>query len=253
MEKQEILFLEELQTNAFPALQTVMYDGWSVRFGGGFTYRVNDANPMYPEVLPAEEKIDHVEALYRASGLGMAIFKLHEGMDPERLRACTELLDRRGYGTERDGNIYLCSLGDFSRTPGVTVQIDTEMTEDWLDAFLTMNGTGEAQKPAAKTMLRNIACPIAAASVRENGVMAACGLGVLERRYVGLYDIFVDPRLRRRGLGGDVCTAIMNYGREQGCRTAYLQCLSDNHGAIAMYDGLGFERTYEYWFRTKRF
>ena len=102
-------------------------------------------------------------------------------------------------------------------------------------------------------MLRSIAYPIAAASIWEDEVMAACGLGVLERGYVGLYDIFVDPRFRRRGLGGDICTAIMNFGKEQGCRTAYLQCLSDNHGAIAMYDQLGYERTYEYWFRTKRF
>ena len=52
MDRAQIEFFEELQSNAFPALQTVMYDGWSVRFGGGFTYRVNDANPMYPERLP---------------------------------------------------------------------------------------------------------------------------------------------------------------------------------------------------------
>ena len=49
MNHQEISFYEELQCNAFPALQNVMYDGWSVRFGGGFTYRVNCANAMYPE------------------------------------------------------------------------------------------------------------------------------------------------------------------------------------------------------------
>ena len=57
MNRREILLYEELQTNAFPALQTVMYDGWSVRFGGGFTYRVNCANPMYPEALPGAEKV----------------------------------------------------------------------------------------------------------------------------------------------------------------------------------------------------
>lgn len=65
MNKQEISFYEELQCNAFPALQNVMYDGWSVRFGGGFTYRVNCANPMYPETLPAREKIEYTESLYR--------------------------------------------------------------------------------------------------------------------------------------------------------------------------------------------
>ena len=61
MNRWEILLYEELQTNAFPALQTVMYDGWSVRFGGGFTYRVNCANPMYPETLPGAEKVRYTE------------------------------------------------------------------------------------------------------------------------------------------------------------------------------------------------
>lgn len=253
MNKQEISFYEELQCNAFPALQNVMYDGWSVRFGGGFTYRVNCANPMYPETLPAREKIEYTESLYRHSGLSMSIFKLHEGMDPAQLDACTKVLDEMGYGTERDGNIFVCDLADYPRKTGTAVTVSGEMTEAWLDGFLTMNGTVEAQRPAASAMLGNIHYPIAAASIVENGKMVACGLGVLERGHVGLYDIYVDADCRRRGLGGDICTAIMNYGKEQGCTTAYLQVLSDNHGARALYHQLGYTETYEYWFRTKRF
>lgn len=253
MNREEISFYEELQSNAFPALQTVMYDGWSVRFGGGFTYRVNCANPMYSEVLPAAEKVPYVEGLYRQSGLKMSIFKLHEGMDPAQLAACQTLLDELGYGTERDGNIFVCDLTTFDRQPQVRVTIQNVMDDQWLAGFLTMNGTADAQRQAAMTMLKNIHCPIAAASIWEEGRMVACGLGVLERGNVGLYDIFVDASCRRRGLGADICTAIMQAGREQGCQKAYLQVLSDNLGARALYRGLGYEETYEYWFRTKRF
>jgi ribosomal protein S18 acetylase RimI-like enzyme len=103
------------------------------------------------------------------------------------------------------------------------------------------------------TMLKNIYVPIAAASIVEDGKMVACGLGVLERGYVGLYDIYVDSSCRRRGLGADICTAIMQAGKAQGCHTAYLQVLSDNTGARALYRGLGYQETYEYWFRTRRF
>lgn len=253
MNKQEISFYEELQCNAFPALQDVRYDGWSVRFGGGFTYRVNCANPMYPEYLPAGEKVEYVEALYRNSGLSMSIFKLHEGMDREQLDACTKRLDERGYATERDGNIFVCDLGDYPRPLGTPVTVSGHMTDGWLDGFLTMNGTADSQRPAASSMLKNIHYPIAAASIVEDEKMIACGLGVIERGHVGLYDIYVDAACRRRGLGRDICTAIMNYGKEQGCSTAYLQVLSDNHGARALYRQLGYTETYEYWFRTKRF
>jgi ribosomal protein S18 acetylase RimI-like enzyme len=251
MNQQDIRFYEELQNNAFPALQNLSYDGWSVRFGGGFTYRVNCANPMYPEVLPLEEKIDHVEQLYRQSGLSMCIFKLHEGM--ERYPECEKLLSDRDYATERDGNIFVSDLGVFDKTPKAEVIVSPVMTDQWLDGFLTMNGTADAQRPAASQMLKNIFYPIAAASIVEDGKMVACGLGVLERGHVGLYDIYVDASCRRRGLGGDICTAIMNYGKAQGCHTAYLQVLSDNLGARALYRTLGYEETYEYWFRIKRF
>ncbi len=253
MNKQEIALYEELQCNAFPALQTLMYDGWSVRFGGGFTYRVNCANPMYGEHLPAGEKVAYVEQLYRKSNLDMAIFKLHEGMDPVQLLDCQRILDEHGYGTERDGNIFVCDLTAFDIQPVTPVQVDSGMDDLWLDGFLTMNGTAAAQRTAAASMLKNICCPIAAASIVENGKMIACGLGVIERGYVGLYDIYVDQSCRRRGLGRDICAAIMQAGKAQGCKTAYLQVLADNYGARAMYAQLGYQETYEYWFRTKRF
>lgn len=253
LNQQEISFYEELQCNAFPALQTIMYDGWSVRFGGGFTYRVNCANPMYPETLPTTEKVQYVESLYRQSGLSMAIFKLHEGMDSARCMACSAVLDEMGYATERDGNIFVCDLKTFEQMPVTTVIVSGDMTDEWLEGFLTMNGTVDAQRAAASAMLKNIHYPIAAASIVENGEMVACGLGVLERGHVGLYDIYVDSNCRRRGLGRDICAAIMQYGKESGCNTAYLQVLSDNHGARALYHQLGYFETYEYWFRTKKF
>ena len=163
------------------------------------------------------------------------------------------VLDEMGYATERDGNIFVCDLETFDQKPATPVIVSGDMTDEWLDGFLTMNGTIDAQRSAASAMLKNIHEPIAAASIVENGKMVACGLGVLERGHVGLYDIYVDASCRRRGLGRDICAAIMQYGKENGCDTAYLQVLSDNHGARALYRQLGYTETYEYWFRTKRF
>lgn len=251
MNNAEIVLYEELQANAFPALQTVQYDGWAVRFGGGFTYRVNCANPMYPEQLPVEEKLAYVEGLYRCSDLSLSIFKLHQGMEPLRIEKCEKILAEGGYARLRDGNIFICDLGAFQKEPNTEVVVSDVMTDDWLDGFLTMNGTGDKQRQAAAQMLKNIHYPIAAAAIYENGKMIACGLGVMERGHVGLYDIFVDANCRRRGLGGDICTAIMNTGKAGGCDTAYLQVLADNYGARALYRQLGYEESYGYWFRVK--
>lgn len=251
MEHVNIPMYEELQANAFPALQTIQYDGWAVRFGGGFTYRVNCANPMYQETLPMEEKLSYVENLYKESELNRSIFKLHEGMEQERLENAEQWLAEKGYDRLRDGNIFVCPLSSFEKKPGTEVQVSDIMTDEWLNGFLTMNGTVDAQRQAAATMLKNIHYPIAAASIWENERMIACGLGVMERGHVGLFDIYVDAACRRRGLGGDICTAIMNAGKQQGCHRAYLQVLADNFGARALYRQLGYEESYGYWFRVK--
>ena len=242
-------FFEELQSNAFPALQTVMYDGWSVRFGGGFTLRVNCANPMYAGTLPAEEKIDYVESLYSARSMPTMV-KVHDGMaDRDSVNA---ELDERGYAEMRRGNIFICDLEkNAPKTSGLAV-VEDVMTDSWLTDFLDMNGTTDpVQREAAFKMLKNIAMPIQAASIVENGRIIACGLGVYERGYVGLYDIFVDSSCRRRGLGAEICSAIMAKGKELGAHHAYLQVLADNFGARKLYYGLGYEESYEYWFRVK--
>ena len=38
--------LEELSMNALPALQTMLYGGWVLRFANGYTRRANSINPI---------------------------------------------------------------------------------------------------------------------------------------------------------------------------------------------------------------
>lgn len=244
-----IEFWEELQCNAFPALQTILYDGWSIRFGGGFTYRVNCANPMYPGSLPAEEKLRYAEDAYRRSGLGRVIVKLHDGMG-EQAAECDAILDKWGYTTDRSGNLFICSLRDAPAVSTRGVTLESAPTDQWLGQFLDMNGTTDPQqRDAAFRMLKNIWQPTIAASIYQNGQMLACGLGVCERGCVGLYDIYVDAAHRRKGLGTRLCAAIMERAGQDGCHTAYLQVLTDNEIARRLYATLGYTEGYHYWFR----
>ncbi len=58
--------IEELSINALPALQTMLVDGWVLRFANGYTKRANSIHPLYASTGDAREKIHPVyEYWYR--------------------------------------------------------------------------------------------------------------------------------------------------------------------------------------------
>ena len=75
---------------------------------------------------------------------------------------------------------------------------------------------------------------------------------MLERGAVGLYDIVVEPPQRRRGHGRTLTRALMNWGREEGASSAYLQVREQNAPARRLYAEQGFEDLYRYHYRVLR-
>jgi hypothetical protein len=56
--------IEEASLNAWPALQHLLFDGWTMRFSKGFTKRANSVNPLFVSHLNTPEKVDRCERLY---------------------------------------------------------------------------------------------------------------------------------------------------------------------------------------------
>ena len=76
--------------------------------------------------------------------------------------------------------------------------------------------------------------------------VAAMGDQHSEDDWVGFRSIEVDPAERGRKLGLLVMAELLEWGAELGATTAYLQVLSDNARAHALYDGLGFVEHHRY-------
>ena len=62
-------------------------------------------------------------------------------------------------------------------------------------------------------------------------------------RVVFIYDIAVDPELRRRGHAQAALAAVEEYAREQGCVGVMLHVFGSNTGARALYLKIGYEET----------
>jgi len=85
--------IEDAALNAWPALEQEIYDGWLLRFAGGYTKRANSVNVRYPSRLLFDEKIRYCEKVYAEKGLPL-IFRLPAFLTPLELDAA---LARYGY------------------------------------------------------------------------------------------------------------------------------------------------------------
>ena len=68
--------IEELSLNAWPAMQTMLFDGWVLRSADGYTKRANSVYPLYDSKMDLDVKIGFCDSFYRDLGLPAVISKL---------------------------------------------------------------------------------------------------------------------------------------------------------------------------------
>jgi ribosomal protein S18 acetylase RimI-like enzyme len=239
--------LEELTLNAWPGLKQAVLDGWVARLARGFTGRANSVVPLESGTWDPLQKIEFFESLYAAHGLPCT-FKLTDVSRPAELGT---LLKARGYRESRRASVQVCDgllrSGDDGR-----VEAQPAPWPQWTDSVVGFRSFSVADATTLSEILAAIALPCRfAVALDEHGTVAACGLGVLEGEWVGLYDIVTRPDARRRGHAARVVRSLLGWAGDNGASRAYLQVMIDNGPALALYAGLGFRQTYQYAYRTK--
>lgn len=242
--------IEELSMNAFPALSTVLVNGWILRFSNGYAKRANSVNPIYNCSIDTAENIEICEKLYNDKHLD-TVFKLTESEDSFMI---DEILKKRGYAYEAKTNIMLRNIQAYQITDAEKhgVVIYNELRDEWFEAFVSMNKVSEKNAITLKKMLQGLIANAYYACIIDNGQVEAVGLGVAERGYIGMYDICVREDQRRKGLGAKIMKSLIYKGSEMGCNYSYLQVVDANEGAKILYDKLGYEKQYSYWYRVKK-
>lgn len=238
--------IEEASLNAWPALQQLLLDGWILRFSQGYTKRANSVNPLYGSGIKAEEKIATCERLYAARGLP-TIFRLTPFSRPPQL---DQVLAHRAY--RKIDLTYVLGLDlvgcDLSAIPAV--DLSEENVDEWIQIFCRLQRSGVDRHQAHKQILQAIPARRFLASLSASGQAVACGLGVLENGYFGLFDLITDPEQRRKGHGTRLVYGMLRWAQENGAAQAYLQVMEENLSARRLYARFGFQKAYEYWYRV---
>ena len=242
---EQIRLFEELGFNSHPALQTQFYDGWFIRYSGGYTNRANSVSTLWPSSLDVNEKIGECEKRYARQSLP-CVFKVTDGTEP----GFDRMLEERGYRTVTPTDLMTLDLRNRRFDRGDCIITD-HVTREWLDACFRLENYPEPKRAIAEQMLRSIRNETRYCRIEEDGRSIACASAVLERGYVTLVNVIVDETCRGKGYGRQLCESLLSEAMKAGARTAYLQVVQGNAAAIRLYESLGYRRLYSYWYRVK--
>ena len=239
--------IEELSLNAWASLQTVLYDGWIIRFANGYTKRANSVNPLYPSTMNVADKLQFCENLYRERNLPV-VFKITPSIYPSNL---DNLLKETGYQKDSPTSVQTVDLETIDLQLSSEVDVQENLSNEWLESFCKMSSISEIQKEILWKILLNIVPSHCFVSIKSSDKIIACGLGVLQSGHVGLFDIVTDKNFRNHGYGNKIVKSILTWGKDMGAKNAYLQVMLDNPPALYLYSKIGFTERYQYWYRIK--
>jgi ribosomal protein S18 acetylase RimI-like enzyme len=241
-----VRMLEEMSINAFPSLQTVLYDGWVLRFAGGYSNRANSVYPLYKSTINVHKKIDICEMLYKSKGLRPA-FKITPFVVPGDL---DDILESRGYETLHPTRVETLCLDELEE-PGIrAITVFNGFDEKWFEYYCCSKSLSEKDRIILRNINMNIIPPKYYVLFKLGNANAGCGMAVLENGHAGIFDIFIAEEHRNKGYGRQLMLNILGIAKERGAKKAYLQVMNDNLPALRLYENLGFKEEYRYWYRV---
>lgn len=234
--------IEQASYLAWPARETVSYDGWLLRYGDGFSRRINSV-AAGASTLPIDEKLGHCRRWYRERGLPL-LFRITPAT-PDEFDA---ELARRSLAAE--GRTIVMTRS--SLPSGVSrsgVRVAESPSDRWIAAELDLAGVDRDQAGGWLSVLERIPEPAGFALLRCAGAPVAAGIGVVVEDWLGVFEMVVDPAQRRRGYARALMEALHSWAVDRGAERSFLQVVVDNRAAIALYENLGYEEAYRYWYR----
>ena len=235
--------VQRMSALSWRALETERMGGWRLRAGGGFTGRANSVLPLGEPGLRFDDAIAYVERWYDDRGL-VPRFQLPQ---PDTA-ALSTVLTERGWRLVDSADVMVADLEAALEVIGPpqwdlpSVEVADMPSPGWLGCYHYRGGGLPAAGYAILTHHDNVGF----ASVVEDGEVVAIARGAVDETWLGITAVEVAPAHRRRGLGTHVMGGLLRWGQARGARYGQLQVAVTNHGAKALYTGLGF--SFHHWY-----
>lgn len=240
--------LQETASRCWPPTWTTRLGDWTLRSTveprerpaaergerrAGFTRRANSVLAHGDPGLPLDGALELTERWYDERGTTAYL----QVVDDSPLVA---ELDRRGWPAEAHALVLTAPLAPLAALPGADrVTVGREPDEALPSAY---HRTGELADEALRVMTGGPSVWFATAP----GAIGRCAV---DGRWALFGAVEVEPAHRRTGLATAVTAALAREALHEGASAACLQVETDNAGARALYDAMGFTTHHAYHYR----
>jgi N-acetylglutamate synthase len=229
---------EERLVNVWPAVATLIMDGWAVRFAHGYSGRANSASAIVPDAMMTAALAGQIEELYAQAGQRPQ-FRL----TPVAHASVQALLMARGYRVKDQAATMSTALQPSSGADDARITMEPKPSTAWLEGISALQTDASKKSPAhLNAIVGAIRLPAAFASIGNSGY----GVCVIDRGWAEIGSVAIDPLKRGKGLGRALMTSLMRWAAERGASTCFLQVDKSNAAALGLYEKLGFIPIYDY-------
>ncbi len=245
-DSQLIRELEGISAISWLARERKQLGGWLLRANDGVTRRANSVLPLDPPSLETKEAIAAVIDFYHSRNL-IPRFQMTSISQPLGL---DDMLVGAGWKYGLEVALEIADIKEVLKEP---VRVETRLIfrpdEEWMKAYIAGSGHREPDpKIRENLMLRSPMKKVFAMAIIDDAI-ASVGIGVRYKDWVGLFSIATVPRFRHQKAGTAVSQVIAAWGKSLGATRSYLQVETNNDAAKELYDRLGFQNCYTYWYR----
>lgn len=232
---------EERIVNCWPAVTTLLVDGFVVRMANGYSGRANSATPIEAGADLSDEALAAIESLYAQAGLP-SIVRVTALAAP----GLEARLHARGYRLRDESIGQIAPLHGDARPMDADALIEAQASRDWLAGVSRLQSPGKRDPAHLEAIVGRIRVQAGFASVMQEGAAIGFGLCAVDRGMGEIGSIIIDPAHRGRGIGRRLVRALMGFAGGNGAHSAFLQVESGNAPAVKLYHSLGFEDVYVY-------
>ena len=235
--------LEAISFRAWPA-SSVMYDGsWQIRLTGSHpSKRINCVVPLDPSDY-GNCAVRLEKARKRFEDFGRQLVVRETTLMPPQLKAF--LLDD-GWSVFEEVKVMTADLAGME-LPETLVSLPSHDIGRFVEASIKVSDGDPAQRPAIAEIVSSIK-PTLGLFINEEveGSALATVICVQDNDLAGILSLDVARSHRQKGLGTQILASALRWARISGAKSAWLQVVSTNAPAIALYEKFGFSEAYSY-------